>query len=154
MSDVQKYSRLRCLLHVKGLVICFYLGWSVSIRAALTVRNRPSSWVRQRISRDKVEFNALKDLKFNTDVISFQYREKEKNATSSFCYMSLELSSFKKPKRSASDIVTSSRKHLCCQPHWYMRVQRVKINFWGKITPFEVLWKYHQVTLSRLRPSA
>ena len=22
----QKYSRLRCLLHVKGLVICFYLG--------------------------------------------------------------------------------------------------------------------------------
>ena len=26
----QKYSRLRCLLHVKGLVICFYLGWSGS----------------------------------------------------------------------------------------------------------------------------
>ena len=24
----QKYSILRCLLHVKGLVICFYLGWS------------------------------------------------------------------------------------------------------------------------------
>ena len=24
----QKYSSLRCLLHVKGLVICFYLGWS------------------------------------------------------------------------------------------------------------------------------
>ena len=24
----QKYSRLRCLLCVKGLVICFYLGWS------------------------------------------------------------------------------------------------------------------------------
>ena len=24
----QKYSRLRCLLHVKGLVIGFYLGWS------------------------------------------------------------------------------------------------------------------------------
>ena len=24
----QKYSRLRCLLRVKGLVICFYLGWS------------------------------------------------------------------------------------------------------------------------------
>ena len=23
----QKYSRLRCLLHVKGLMICFYLGW-------------------------------------------------------------------------------------------------------------------------------
>ena len=23
----QKYSRLRCLLRVKGLVICFYLGW-------------------------------------------------------------------------------------------------------------------------------
>ena len=28
---IQKYSRLRCLLHVKGLVICFYLGWSGSI---------------------------------------------------------------------------------------------------------------------------
>ena len=27
----QKYSRLRCLLRVKGLVICFYLGWSGSI---------------------------------------------------------------------------------------------------------------------------
>ena len=26
----QKYSRLRCLLHVKGLTICFYLGWSGS----------------------------------------------------------------------------------------------------------------------------
>ena len=27
----QKYSRLRWLLHVKGQVICFYLGWSGSI---------------------------------------------------------------------------------------------------------------------------
>ena len=27
----QKYSRLRCLLRVKGLVFCFYLGWSGSI---------------------------------------------------------------------------------------------------------------------------
>ena len=27
----QKYSRLRCLLRAKGLVICFYLGWSGSI---------------------------------------------------------------------------------------------------------------------------
>ena len=27
----QKYSRLRCLLRVTGLVICFYLGWSGSI---------------------------------------------------------------------------------------------------------------------------
>ena len=27
----QKYSRLRCLLRVKSLVICFYLGWSGSI---------------------------------------------------------------------------------------------------------------------------
>ena len=26
----QKYSRLRCVLRVKGLVICFYLGWSGS----------------------------------------------------------------------------------------------------------------------------
>ena len=25
-SDAQKYSRLRCLLHVKGLMIRFYLG--------------------------------------------------------------------------------------------------------------------------------
>ena len=25
---IQKYSRLRCLLRVKGLVIGFYLGWS------------------------------------------------------------------------------------------------------------------------------
>ena len=30
-SKTQKYSRLRCLLRVKGLVICFYLGWSGSI---------------------------------------------------------------------------------------------------------------------------
>ena len=28
---IQKYSRLRCLLNVKGLVFCFYLGWSDSI---------------------------------------------------------------------------------------------------------------------------
>jgi hypothetical protein len=27
----QKYRRLRCLLHVKVLVICFHLGWSGSI---------------------------------------------------------------------------------------------------------------------------
>ena len=27
-SQRQKYNRLRCLLLVKGLVICFYLGWS------------------------------------------------------------------------------------------------------------------------------
>jgi hypothetical protein len=27
----QKYSTLRCLLRVQGLVICFYLGWSGSI---------------------------------------------------------------------------------------------------------------------------
>ena len=27
----QKYSRLRCLLGVKGLVICLYFGWSGSI---------------------------------------------------------------------------------------------------------------------------
>ena len=27
----QKYSRLRCLLRVKDLAICFYLGWSGSI---------------------------------------------------------------------------------------------------------------------------
>ena len=27
---LQKYSRLRCLLHVKVLMICFYLGWSGS----------------------------------------------------------------------------------------------------------------------------
>ena len=27
----QKYSRLRCLLRVKDLVICFYLGWAGSI---------------------------------------------------------------------------------------------------------------------------
>ena len=27
----QKYSRLRCLLRVKGLAICIYLGWSGSI---------------------------------------------------------------------------------------------------------------------------
>ena len=31
LSYTQKYSRLRCLLHVKGLVFCFYLGWSGSI---------------------------------------------------------------------------------------------------------------------------
>ena len=30
-SSKQKYSRLRCLLLVKGLVICFCLGWSGSI---------------------------------------------------------------------------------------------------------------------------
>ena len=30
-SCCQKYSRLRCFLLAKGLVICFYLGWSGSI---------------------------------------------------------------------------------------------------------------------------
>ena len=30
-GHVQKYSRLRCLLGVEGLVIGFYLGWSGSI---------------------------------------------------------------------------------------------------------------------------
>ena len=29
--QAQKYSRIRCLLRDKGLVICFYLGWSGSI---------------------------------------------------------------------------------------------------------------------------
>ena len=28
----QKYSRLKCLLLVKNLMICFYLGWSGSIQ--------------------------------------------------------------------------------------------------------------------------
>ena len=31
MRYTQKYSKLRCLLRVKGLAICFYLGWSGSI---------------------------------------------------------------------------------------------------------------------------
>jgi len=31
MMSRQKYSRLRYLLRVKGLAICFYLGWSGSI---------------------------------------------------------------------------------------------------------------------------
>ena len=31
MFEDKKYSRLRCLLRVQGLVICFYLGWSGSI---------------------------------------------------------------------------------------------------------------------------
>ena len=31
ISNSQKYSWLRCLLRVKSLVICFYLGWSGSI---------------------------------------------------------------------------------------------------------------------------
>ena len=30
-SSTQKHSRLRCLVRVKGLVICFYLVWSGSI---------------------------------------------------------------------------------------------------------------------------
>ena len=34
--STQKYSRLRCLLRVNGLVIFFYLGWSCSI---LQIRN-------------------------------------------------------------------------------------------------------------------
>ena len=48
----QKYSRLKCLLLVKGLVICFYLGWSGSTkdttikicndrRYVVTARTRP-----------------------------------------------------------------------------------------------------------------
>ena len=35
ISCRQKYSRLRCLLLVKGVLICFYLGWSGS---ALPIR--------------------------------------------------------------------------------------------------------------------
>ena len=31
LGQYQNYSRLRCLLRVKGLVICFYLVWSGSI---------------------------------------------------------------------------------------------------------------------------
>ena len=31
VSHSQKYNRLRCLLRVKGLLFCFYLGWSGSI---------------------------------------------------------------------------------------------------------------------------
>ena len=31
LHEDQKYSRLRCLLCVKGLVTCFYLGWSGSV---------------------------------------------------------------------------------------------------------------------------
>ena len=37
ISNYQKYSRLRCLLRVKGLVIGFYLGWSVH---TLLIRKR------------------------------------------------------------------------------------------------------------------
>ena len=33
---IQKYSRLRCLLLVKGLVICFHFGWSGSTQPIRT----------------------------------------------------------------------------------------------------------------------
>ena len=39
-SYMQKYSRLRCLLLVKGLVICFYLGWSGSTLPIRTNQNQ------------------------------------------------------------------------------------------------------------------
>ena len=43
----QKYSILRCLLHVKGLVICFYLGWSGSILQIRTnmIKVGSESWL-------------------------------------------------------------------------------------------------------------
>ena len=34
----QKYSRLRCLLHVKGLVICIYLCWSGSTYSSVQTK--------------------------------------------------------------------------------------------------------------------
>ena len=44
---VQKYSRLRYLLLVKGLVICFYLGWSGSILPIRTniIKVGSKSWL-------------------------------------------------------------------------------------------------------------
>ena len=43
----QNYSRLRCLLLVKGLVICFYLGWSGSILQIRTniIKVGSKSWL-------------------------------------------------------------------------------------------------------------
>ena len=42
-----KYSRLRCLLRVKGLVICFYLGWSGRILQIRTniIKVGSKSWL-------------------------------------------------------------------------------------------------------------
>ena len=46
-SHTQKYSRLRCLLRVKGLVIYFYLGWSGSILQIRTniIKVGSKSWL-------------------------------------------------------------------------------------------------------------
>jgi hypothetical protein len=43
----QKYSRLRCFLHFKGLVICFYLGWTGSILQIRTniIKVGSKSWL-------------------------------------------------------------------------------------------------------------
>ena len=43
----QKYSRLRCLLRVRGLVNCFYLGWSGSILQFRQniIKVRTKSWL-------------------------------------------------------------------------------------------------------------
>ena len=43
----QKYSRPRCLLLVKGLVICFYLGWSGSTLPIRTniIKVGSNSWL-------------------------------------------------------------------------------------------------------------
>ena len=42
---IQTYSRLRCLVCVKGLVICFYLGWSGSIQQILSNIAHKWSWL-------------------------------------------------------------------------------------------------------------
>ena len=42
-GGIQKYSRIRCLLFVKSLVICFNLGWSGSILQIRTNRIKAGS---------------------------------------------------------------------------------------------------------------
>ena len=47
MDEAQKYSRLRCLLFVKGLLISFYLDWSGSILQIRTniIKVGSKSWL-------------------------------------------------------------------------------------------------------------
>ena len=71
-SYEQTYSRLRCLLRVKGLVICFYLGWSGSILQIRTNRLKvgSKSWLLACSS------NIILSLPSYTAQLSFEERAK------------------------------------------------------------------------------
>ena len=71
----QKYSSLRCLLHDKGLVICFYLGWSGSILQFRqnTIKVGSKSWLITLSLTSYAGFALKRELNFCYGYLSLLY---------------------------------------------------------------------------------